>query len=61
LATSAPLDHTTARKSPDEEEMDEEEGEWAVRVGDAHPPAWGKRKASEEVEQGNVNKRARRK
>jgi len=42
------LNRSTVRKSPDEEEMEdaEESPEWAVRVGDAPPPAWGKRKAS---------------
>jgi len=59
-SSSAPLDHTTVRKSPAEEEMDEEESEWVVRVGDAQPPAWGKRKASEEAEEWNRSKRARR-
>lgn len=58
--TSAPQDHTAVRKSPAEEEMDEEEGEWMVRVGDAQPPAWGKRKVSEEAEDRNGNKRAKR-
>ena len=60
-SASAPVDHTAVRKSPAEEEMDEEESEWVVRVGDAQPPSWGKRKASEEAEQGNRNKRARQK
>jgi len=54
-----PLDISTVRKSPDEEEMeDAEEGpEWAVRVGDASPPAWGKRKASDDER--DVNKKGR--
>jgi hypothetical protein len=58
---ASPLDHTVIRKSPAEEEMDDDEGEWTVRVGDAQPPAWGKRKASEEVDNGNGNKRTRHK
>jgi hypothetical protein len=56
-STSAP----PVRNSPTEEEMDEEESEWAVIIGDSQSPTWGKRKASEEVENGNGNKRARRK
>ncbi|KAF8973716.1 hypothetical protein BDZ97DRAFT_388268 [Flammula alnicola] len=53
--SSVPLDRSTIRKSPAEEEMDDtEEGtEWAVRVGNASPPAWGKRKATDE---GNPDK-----
>jgi hypothetical protein len=39
----------TVRKSPTEEEMeDEEEVEWEVKVGSDPPPAWGKRKAGED-------------
>ncbi|EKM83753.1 hypothetical protein AGABI1DRAFT_117233 [Agaricus bisporus var. burnettii JB137-S8] len=41
-----PAPPTPASKSQDEEEMeDNEESEWAVRVGTASPPTWGKRKA----------------
>jgi hypothetical protein len=37
------------RKSPTEEEMeDEDEVEWEVKVGNDPPPAWGKRKAGED-------------
>jgi hypothetical protein len=36
------------RKSPAEEEMEDEEVEWAIKVGDDPPPAWGKRKAVED-------------
>ncbi|KAJ6574920.1 hypothetical protein B0H19DRAFT_1126385 [Mycena capillaripes] len=36
------------KPSPAEEEMDEEESEWAVRVGTSPPPMWGKRRASHE-------------
>ena len=61
LPTSSPvpLDLSTVRKSPNEEEMEKaEEGpEWAVRVGDAPPPAWGKRKASDDER--DVNKKGR--
>jgi hypothetical protein len=37
-----------ARKSPAEEEMEDEEAEWEVRVGNDPLPAWGKRKAGED-------------
>lgn len=45
--SSVPLDRSTIRNSPAEEEMDDmEEGtEWAVRIGNSSPPTWGKRKA----------------
>ena len=50
----------TVRKSPDEEEMEdgEDSPEWAVRIGDAPPPSWGKRKASDDDEK-DVNKKGR--
>ncbi|KIJ21610.1 hypothetical protein PAXINDRAFT_123573 [Paxillus involutus ATCC 200175] len=39
-----------ARRSPDEEEMEdgEESEEWQIRIGDQPLPPWGKRKASED-------------
>lgn len=48
--STLPLDRPTVRKSADEEEMEDAEDspEWAVRVGDAPPPSWGKRKASDD-------------
>jgi chemotaxis protein histidine kinase CheA len=54
------LDRATVRKSADEEEMEDAEDspEWAVRVGDAPPPSWGKRKASDDGEK-DVNKKGR--
>jgi hypothetical protein len=56
------LDRPTVRKSPneDEEEMEDAEDspEWAVRVGDAPPPSWGKRKASDDGERDD-NKKGR--
>jgi hypothetical protein len=57
--STVPLDRSTVRKSPNEEEMEdaEESPEWAVRVGDAPPPAWGKRKASDDER--DVNKKGR--
>jgi hypothetical protein len=49
---------TPASRSQDEEEMeDNEENEWAVRVGTASPPAWGKRKATEAFEGKHGHKR----
>ncbi|KAI9512910.1 hypothetical protein F5148DRAFT_972934, partial [Russula earlei] len=36
------------RKSPAEEEMEDEEADWEVKVGNDPPPLWGKRKASED-------------
>ena len=58
--STVPLDRPTVRKSPNEEEMEDAEDspEWAVRVGDAPPPSWGKRKASDDDEKG-VNKKGR--
>ncbi|KAK2461798.1 hypothetical protein APHAL10511_006261 [Amanita phalloides] len=44
-----------------EEELDdgEEETEWAVRIGNASPPEWGKRKAAEEPDEQPENKKSR--
>jgi len=39
------------RESPVEEEMEDEEAEWEVRVGNDSPPLWGKRKASEDLKE----------
>jgi hypothetical protein len=36
------------RESPAEEEMEDEENEWEVRVGNDPPPMWGKRKGCED-------------
>ncbi|KAF8272888.1 hypothetical protein EI94DRAFT_1716959 [Lactarius quietus] len=36
------------RESPAEEEMEDEENEWDVRVGNEPPPTWAKRKAGED-------------
>ena len=59
--STVPLDRPTVRKSPDEEEMEDAEDspEWAVRVGDAPPPSWGKRKASDDDEKDVSNKKGR--
>lgn len=58
--STVPLDPPTVRKSADEEEMEdvEDSPEWAVRVGDAPPPSWGKRKASDD-DGNDVNKKRR--
>jgi len=55
-----PLDRAAVRKSAVEEEMEDAEDspEWAVRVGDAPLPSWGKRKASDDCEK-DVNKKGR--
>lgn len=52
-----PLDPPALRKSPAEEEMDEERDEWAVRVGNSQPPAWSKRKPSDEGDGESARKR----
>jgi len=56
---STPLERTSVRRSPAEEEMDEEGHEWMVRIGNAEPPAWAKRKPSDDPEGQNDQKRAR--
>jgi hypothetical protein len=45
------------RKSPAEEEMEDEETEWDVKVGNNPPPLWAKRKAGEDTNE--TGKRAR--
>jgi hypothetical protein len=45
------------RRSPAEEEMEDEEAEWKVKVGNDPPPLWGKRKAGEDSDENG--KRAR--
>lgn len=49
------------RRSPAEEEMDdtEDDPEWAIRIGNAPPPAWAKRKASAEHPDASPSKRPR--
>ncbi|KAF9015313.1 hypothetical protein BDQ17DRAFT_1269058 [Cyathus striatus] len=44
------LQNLPVRQSPTKEEMEENEDdpEWAVRIGDEPPPSWSKRKASSE-------------
>lgn len=55
-----PLDNVV-RNSPAEEEMDDadEDPDFAVRVGNAPPPIWGKRKASDELKVEGATKRLR--
>ena len=53
---SVPLDNSTTRNSPIEEELEDEE--WAVRIGNESPPTWGKRKAQDEDSDAQ-NKRVR--
>ena len=56
--STVPLDRPTVRKSLEEEMEDTEDGpEWAIRVGDAPPPSWAKRKTSNDVEQDVYKKR----
>ncbi|KXN89881.1 hypothetical protein AN958_04885 [Leucoagaricus sp. SymC.cos] len=51
--TEAPVNN-----GPAEEEMDDnEESQWAVRVGNEPPPAWAKRRADENPHQSSPNKR----
>ncbi|KAG6911844.1 hypothetical protein DXG01_000091 [Tephrocybe rancida] len=54
-----PVDRSSVRRSPAEEEMDEEGSEWMVKIGDAEPPQWAKRRHSEEHEGSIGPKRAR--
>ncbi len=46
------------RESPAEEEMEDEETEWEVRVGNDPPPLWGKRKASEDPKENGKRAKA---
>lgn len=52
-----PLDAASVRKSPAEEEMEEDPDFANVRVGTEPPPLWGKRKASEKPEGDDSRKR----
>ncbi|KAG5644746.1 hypothetical protein DXG03_007875 [Asterophora parasitica] len=57
--SATPLNCESVRRSPAEEEMDEEESQWMVRIGADEPPAWAKRKSTEEPEGQHGSKRAR--
>jgi hypothetical protein len=56
-----PAGNPNVRASSTEEELEDEETEWAVRIGDAPPPMWAKRSApDEDDDDDNVhNKRPR--
>ena len=56
-----PLDLSVVRESPAEEEMDdtEESAEWQIRIGKDEPPAWAKRKATEEISDDGSNKKTK--
>ncbi|KAF9458211.1 hypothetical protein BDZ94DRAFT_123573 [Collybia nuda] len=56
--SSSVLSHPMLRNSPAEEELDEG-SEWAVKVGNSQPPAWSKRKPSEECDGESAKKRMR--
>lgn len=57
--TTDPQAPTAARKSPAEEEMDEEAQEWAIRIGNAPPPTWSTKRKATDDGQPDVNKRPR--
>ncbi|KAJ6509341.1 hypothetical protein C8R47DRAFT_1098372 [Mycena vitilis] len=64
VAPARPMPSSTAgagpsRSSPAEEEMDEDEGQWAIRVGTSPPPLWGKRRATEEPDDAIGAKRSK--
>ncbi|KAF9044851.1 hypothetical protein BDZ89DRAFT_1008374 [Hymenopellis radicata] len=50
--------HVVGGNGP-EEELDDGEDEWAIRVGGGPPPGWAKRRASEGLPEGSPNKRSR--
>ena len=52
-----PLDPVPVRRSPAEEEMEEDPDFANVRVGIEPPPLWGKRKVSEELKSDDSRKR----
>jgi len=47
------------RKCPAKEEMEDEEAEWEVKMGNDSPPAWGKRKAGEDPIENGKRPRAK--
>ncbi|KNZ73454.1 hypothetical protein J132_03218, partial [Termitomyces sp. J132] len=59
VPSGTPVDRASVRRSPAEEEMDEDGSDWMVKLGDLEPPQWAKRKSSEELESNNGAKRAR--
>ncbi|KAK0208595.1 hypothetical protein DFS33DRAFT_458970 [Desarmillaria ectypa] len=50
---------SAVRGGPTEEELGETEGDWAVRVGDAPPPSWAKRRASTDLHDEQHSKKQR--
>ena len=59
--TQLVLDSALARQSASEQEMEDgdEDGEWAIRVGNAPPPAWAKRRRDVDVDGPNKKPRMR--
>ncbi|KAF9056321.1 hypothetical protein BJ165DRAFT_1432603 [Panaeolus papilionaceus] len=57
-ASTSAQNRTAVRNSPAEEEMeDNEDAEWAVRIGNDPPPMWAKRKAVDDEEHDEPAKR----
>jgi hypothetical protein len=54
-----PADTANLRASSTEEELEDDGTEWAVRIGNAPPPTWGKRKMSDHQDQDDHSKRPR--
>ncbi|KAF9480076.1 hypothetical protein BDN70DRAFT_878123 [Pholiota conissans] len=58
------IDRSSARKSPAEEEMeDNEDPEWAIRIGNAPPPSWAKpkRKATDDSDENEDDRNGQQK
>jgi hypothetical protein len=51
--------NTLQRGIPAEEEMEDDGPDWVVRIGNAQPPSWGKRKADAPVDEMDARKRLR--
>ncbi len=50
---------SAVRGGPIEEELDDTESDWAIRVGNAPPPGWAKRRASNDLHDGQHLKKQR--
>lgn len=59
-STAIPMEDPI-KKSPTEEELEGDETEWAVRIGNAPPPAWSKTSSQDEGNPAIRKKRARKK
>lgn len=61
VSSATPLDRSSIRKSPAEEELDDtEEGtEWAIRIGNAPPPSWSTKRKADDDGNHNTDKRSR--